>query len=123
METVMKGYTCERCDYKWTPRKQGNIPKVCAKCHSKLYNVPKRKKEELSPKEQKLEDEIETHAYKRTVGKMVICSDCGSEVDTYHELKYKKDGVIYACERCFVLSPTRKYPDDPKYLIMTDLVV
>jgi hypothetical protein len=40
--TVM-GYRCERCDYEWIPRANGDgEPKTCPKCRSPYWNRPRR---------------------------------------------------------------------------------
>jgi len=36
------GYECERCQYKWQARKKIE-PKVCPKCKSPYWNVPKKR--------------------------------------------------------------------------------
>lgn len=40
----VEGYQCERCGHKWVPRKSDNEPRVCPKCKSAWWNVPKKKK-------------------------------------------------------------------------------
>jgi len=40
--TVMK-CKCERCGHKWITRKK-EMPKVCPKCKSPYWDVPKKKK-------------------------------------------------------------------------------
>lgn len=39
--TVM-GYRCDRCGHEWVPRRFTSEPKVCPKCKSPHWNVPKR---------------------------------------------------------------------------------
>lgn len=36
------GYRCLRCGHEWLPRKVGERPKVCARCKSVYYDVPRR---------------------------------------------------------------------------------
>ena len=36
------GYRCDRCGHEWVPRDFSNLPKVCPKCKSPYWNVPKR---------------------------------------------------------------------------------
>ena len=42
IEIKVKGYRCERCGHEWTPRGLKE-PKVCPKCKSPYWNVPKKK--------------------------------------------------------------------------------
>ena len=37
------GFSCERCEHKWIPRKKTR-PRVCPKCKSAYWDVPKKKK-------------------------------------------------------------------------------
>lgn len=39
-EIKVKGFQCERCGHIWIPRK--NIIKVCPKCKSPYFNVPRK---------------------------------------------------------------------------------
>ena len=39
--TVM-GYRCERCTHEWVPRVGTHEPKVCPRCKSPYWNVPRR---------------------------------------------------------------------------------
>lgn len=41
--TVM-GYRCERCEHEWVPRESTTEPRVCPKCKSPYWNVPRREK-------------------------------------------------------------------------------
>jgi predicted Zn-ribbon and HTH transcriptional regulator len=41
--TVM-GYRCERCGHEWVPREGTQEPRVCPKCKSPYWNVPRRAK-------------------------------------------------------------------------------
>jgi rRNA maturation endonuclease Nob1 len=45
------GYRCERCDHEWVPRNvtSGVEPKVCPKCKSPYWNVPRKTKKAASP--------------------------------------------------------------------------
>ena len=39
----LEGYVCERCGHKWVPRETTTEePKVCPKCKSPYWNVPKK---------------------------------------------------------------------------------
>ena len=40
----IEGYVCERCGHKWIPREAtANKPKVCPKCKSPYWNMPRKK--------------------------------------------------------------------------------
>ena len=42
---TLKGYACDRCKHKWIPRESTKgEPRVCPKCKSPYWNVPRRKK-------------------------------------------------------------------------------
>lgn len=41
--TISK-YRCERCDHEWIPREFKKRPRVCPKCKSPYWDVPKRKR-------------------------------------------------------------------------------
>ena len=36
-------YQCERCEHIWVPRSYIKEPKVCPKCKSPYWNVPRQK--------------------------------------------------------------------------------
>jgi DNA-damage-inducible protein D len=36
------GYRCERCEHEWVPRDTENEPRVCPKCKSPYWNVPRK---------------------------------------------------------------------------------
>ena len=40
------GYRCERCEHEWVPRTKANgvEPRVCPKCKSPYWNVPRKPK-------------------------------------------------------------------------------
>jgi len=40
--TVM-GYRCERCGHEWIPREMPREPRVCPKCKSPYWDIPKKK--------------------------------------------------------------------------------
>ena len=40
----LEGFKCERCQHEWIPRKKGETPKVCPKCKSPYWNIPKKTK-------------------------------------------------------------------------------
>lgn len=44
VEITMLGYRCERCGHEWIPRdRDGDTePRVCPKCKSPYWNVPRR---------------------------------------------------------------------------------
>jgi len=42
VKITVDGYKCERCRYKWIARKKV-YPRVCPKCKSPYWDVPKRK--------------------------------------------------------------------------------
>ena len=42
-EIKLDGYVCERCKHKWVPRETTTEkPKVCPKCKSPYWNVPRK---------------------------------------------------------------------------------
>jgi len=41
VETMLKGYQCESCDHKWTPR-EDERPRVCPKCKSAYWDVVRK---------------------------------------------------------------------------------
>lgn len=38
------GYKCERCEHKWVPRSYDNEPRVCPKCKSPYWNLPRKRR-------------------------------------------------------------------------------
>lgn len=42
IKITLEGYRCERCKHEWVPRNK-NEPKVCPKCKSPYWNIPKKK--------------------------------------------------------------------------------
>jgi Zn finger protein HypA/HybF involved in hydrogenase expression len=36
------GFRCERCDHEWLPRVVDQEPRVCPKCKSPYWNVPRK---------------------------------------------------------------------------------
>ncbi len=36
------GYRCERCGHEWLPRDKDQEPRVCPKCKSPYWNVPRK---------------------------------------------------------------------------------
>lgn len=42
-EVTLKGYRCERCNHVWVPRDKEK-PRVCPKCKSPYWDVPRKKK-------------------------------------------------------------------------------
>lgn len=43
VEIIAKGFQCERCGHKWIPRDIEQEPRVCPKCKSPYWNIPRRK--------------------------------------------------------------------------------
>jgi len=43
MEIKIKGYKCERCGHKWSPRNKKNIPISCPKCKSPYWNKKRKR--------------------------------------------------------------------------------
>lgn len=42
VKITLEGYRCERCKYEWVPRMEKE-PRVCPKCKSPYWNIPKKK--------------------------------------------------------------------------------
>lgn len=42
-EVRLFGYRCERCGHEWMPRNKKNEPKVCPRCKSPYWNIPRKK--------------------------------------------------------------------------------
>lgn len=38
----IEGYVCERCKHTWTPREINKEPRVCPKCKSPYWNIPRK---------------------------------------------------------------------------------
>lgn len=45
------GYRCERCGHEWLPRK-GEEPKVCPRCKSPYWNIPRKRDGTTPPRRQ-----------------------------------------------------------------------
>lgn len=41
VKIIRDGFSCERCGYKWVPKKKSH-PRVCPKCKSAWWDVPKK---------------------------------------------------------------------------------
>lgn len=44
---TMPGYRCERCEHEWVARSRRSAegpPRICPKCKSALWDIPKREK-------------------------------------------------------------------------------
>ena len=41
--TLIEGFLCERCQYRWVPRRNTKTePKICPKCKSSYWNKPRK---------------------------------------------------------------------------------
>lgn len=40
----VKGYKCERCGHEWIPRENTKKPRVCPKCKSPYWDIPRKNK-------------------------------------------------------------------------------
>ena len=41
--TLIEGFLCERCKYRWVPRQSTKKePKICPKCKSAYWNKPRK---------------------------------------------------------------------------------
>lgn len=47
---TMMGYRCERCGHEWVPRDGDQEPRVCPKCKSPYWNVPRQSVRETAPR-------------------------------------------------------------------------
>jgi len=47
----IEGYICERCSHKWIPR-NSDTPRVCPKCKSPYWDVPRKKKKKAKDNKQ-----------------------------------------------------------------------
>jgi len=43
MRIIITKLKCLRCSWEWYPKSE-NIPKVCPKCKSPYWNIPKKEK-------------------------------------------------------------------------------
>ncbi len=43
---TLMGYRCLRCRHEWVPRNNTNEPRVCPKCKSPYWNVPRKQSRE-----------------------------------------------------------------------------
>jgi predicted Zn-ribbon and HTH transcriptional regulator len=43
VEIRVKGFRCERCGHEWVPRDLEIEPRVCPKCKSPYWNIPRRR--------------------------------------------------------------------------------
>jgi len=46
MEVKLDGWKCERCEYSWPKRRDGNYPKICPKCRSYYWDRARKEKKE-----------------------------------------------------------------------------
>lgn len=49
VKITLQGYKCERCGHEWIPKGK-ETPKVCPKCKSPYWNVPRKNKTERAVK-------------------------------------------------------------------------
>lgn len=54
-EVVVNGLRCIRCGHSWIPRKAGERPLTCPKCHSSYWHRPRVRKIKASNPEVKTE--------------------------------------------------------------------
>ena len=47
IEIKREGFRCERCGHEWVPLDVKNPPRVCPKCKSPYWDLPKEKPEPL----------------------------------------------------------------------------
>ncbi len=59
----MEKLKCKRCDYEWTPKKEGEKPKCCPRCKSYIWNRMNRDdiKRILMKEIKRHDDEITRH--------------------------------------------------------------
>jgi len=38
----VEGFRCERCNHEWQPRKKAQMPRLCPKCKSAYWDVPRK---------------------------------------------------------------------------------
>jgi predicted Zn-ribbon and HTH transcriptional regulator len=38
----LSGYRCDRCGHEWVPREKGQHPKVCPRCKSPYWDIPRQ---------------------------------------------------------------------------------
>lgn len=43
IHTMVEGYRCLRCNYKWMPKKKNVMPKNCPSCNSPYWDKPRQK--------------------------------------------------------------------------------
>ena len=41
---TLEGFRCERCHHEWVPRSKEEEPRVCPKCKSPYWNMPRQRK-------------------------------------------------------------------------------
>jgi predicted Zn-ribbon and HTH transcriptional regulator len=39
----LTGYKCERCGHRWVPRQTKKKPRVCPKCKSPYWDIPRKR--------------------------------------------------------------------------------
>ena len=56
-------YQCERCEHIWLPRNRTNEPKVCPKCKSPYWNIPRKIERKAKQREERnLSEKVKEHA-------------------------------------------------------------
>ncbi len=43
IKITVNGFRCERCGHEWIPREKKEYPKVCPKCKSPYWDIPRKK--------------------------------------------------------------------------------
>lgn len=41
-KVILEGFGCERCKHEWVPRKREDPPRVCPRCKSPYWDLPRR---------------------------------------------------------------------------------
>ena len=43
IKITVEGYRCERCGHEWVPMDMEKKPRVCPKCKSPYWDIPRKK--------------------------------------------------------------------------------